>query len=93
MEERKLTSLVFGNVVLESQMLGVTPRVYAEDIHSYSFHPDPQVSLPIPLDDLKGQLEHDHAEALADKVLDSVCLELDANYPGGFEPAKQELST
>lgn len=71
----------------------VTPLLGAPDPHPYPFRPDPQISLSIPLDDLKGQLEHDHAEALADKVLDSVRLELGANYPGGFERAKQELST
>ena len=84
MEEKNLSSLVFGNVVLESQVLGTTPRIYAADMRSY-------VTLSAPLNDLRGQLQPDHAEAIAKKIFDSVAEELNENYPGGCERAEEEL--
>ncbi|CAB0487808.1 hypothetical protein FRC0316_00036 [Corynebacterium diphtheriae] len=91
MKEKKLSSLVFGNVILESQILGTTIRIYADDMRSYSFRPSPYASLSVPLNELKGQLQPDHAEALAKKVFDSVAEELNKNYPGGCERAEKEL--
>lgn len=93
MEERKLSSLFFGNVVLESGLMGTPVRIYSEDMRSYSFRPDSQTTLSVPLDELKGQLTRDHAEALARRVFDSVSEELDANYPGGYKRAVEELTT
>ena len=91
MEEKNLSSLVFGNVVLESQFLGTTPRIYAADMRSYSLRPSPYVTLSAPLNDLRGQLQPDHAEALAKKIFDSVADELNENYPGGCKHAEEEL--
>lgn len=92
MEERKLSSLIFGNVALESGLMGTPVRIYSEDMRSYSFRSDSQATLSVPLDELKGQLTHDHAEKLARKVFDSVSEELDANYPGGYKRAAEELT-
>ncbi|MGP5496716.1 hypothetical protein [Corynebacterium flavescens] len=91
MEERKLSSLFFGNVVLESHFLGTSPRVYSPDMRSYSFRPSPDVILSVPLDELKGTLTPEHAGALAKQVFHSVAGELDGNYPGGCEHAEEEL--
>ncbi|MDR7355500.1 hypothetical protein J2S37_002038 [Corynebacterium felinum] len=60
-------------------------------MRSYSFRPSPYVSLSVPLNELKGQLQPDHAEALAKRVFDSVSEELNENYPGGCERAEKEL--
>ena len=91
MEEKNLSSLVFGNVVLESQFLGTTPRIYAADMRSYSLRPSPYATLSAPLNDLRGQLQPDHAEAIAKKIFNSVAEELNENYPGGCERAEEEL--
>ena len=92
MEERKLSSLIFGKVVLESGLMGTPVRIYSEDMRSYSFRSDSQATLSVPIDELKGQLTRDHAEKLARKVFDSVSEELDANYPGGYKRAAEELT-
>ncbi len=47
--------------------------------------------LSVPLNDLRGQLQPDHAEAIAKKIFDSVAEELNENYPGGCERAEEEL--
>ena len=56
MESKKLTSLVFGNVVLESHMTKTTIVVYSEDMRSWYFRPSPYTELKVPLDELQGQL-------------------------------------
>ena len=91
MEERKLTSLFFGNVVLESHILGTAIRVYAPDMRSYSERLKPDISLSVPLDEVRGKLESDHAEALSKKILGYVAEELDRSYPGGCSRAEEEL--
>ena len=45
MESKKLTSLVFGNVVLESHMTKTTIVVYSEDMRSWYFRPSPYTEL------------------------------------------------
>lgn len=91
MEEKKLSSLVFGNVVLESQLLGTPPRIYASDMRSYYSHPSLYANLAAPLNELRGELQPDHAEALAKEVFSSVAEELDENYPVGCQRAEEEL--
>ncbi len=91
MEEKKLSSLFFGNVVLESYILGTEIRIYAPDMRSYSVRPSPYVTLSAPLNELKGKLKPDHADALVRKIFDSVAEELNENYPGGRERAEEEL--
>lgn len=91
MEEKKLSSLFFGNVVLESHILGTEIRIYAPDMRSYSVRPSPYITLSVPLNELKGKLNLDHADALAKKVFDSVAEELNENYPGGRAHAEKEL--
>jgi hypothetical protein len=93
MEERKLSSLFFGNVVLESHILGTEIRIYSPDMRSYVVRPSPYVSLSVSLDELKGKLKPGHAEAIAKKIFDSVTDELNENYPGGRRRAEEELKT
>lgn len=85
MEEKNLSSLVFGNVVLESQFLGTTPRIYAADMRSYSLRPSPYATLSAPLNDLRRQLQPDHAEAIAKKIFDSVAEELNEKMPAWID--------
>lgn len=72
--------------------MGTPVRIYSEDMRSYSFRSDSQATLSVPLDELKGQITRDHAEALARKIFDSMSEELDANYPGGYKRAAEELT-
>ncbi|GAB6951878.1 hypothetical protein JCM12107_08590 [Corynebacterium simulans] len=51
MEEKRLSSLFFGNVVLESQVLGTFPKIYADDMHSYWMRPSRDGMLSVPLDE------------------------------------------
>ena len=51
MEEKKLTSLVFGNVVMESALMGAFVRIYSRDMRSYSMNTDRNITLKAPLDD------------------------------------------
>ena len=90
MKEKRLSSLFFGNVVLESHILGTEIRVYAPDMRSYSVC-SPYSTLSAPLNELQGKLKTDHADALAKKVFDSVAEELNENYPGGRKRAEEEL--
>lgn len=91
MEEKRLSSLFFGNVVLESQVLGTFPKIYADDMHSYWMRPSRDGMLSVPLDDL-GSISSDKAEKLSNKILESVSAELNANYPGGKSQAVKELT-
>ncbi|MCG7261823.1 hypothetical protein MHJ96_10995 [Corynebacterium aurimucosum] len=91
MESRKLTSLVFGNVVLESHMTKTTIVVYSEDMRSWYFRPSPYTELKVPLDELQGQLSRERAELISERIFDNVKLELEESYPGGVDRAQKEL--
>ena len=91
MESKKLTSLVFGNVVLESHMTKTTIVVYSEDMRSWYFRPSPYTELKVPLDELQGQLSRERAELISERIFDSVKLELEESYPGGVDRAQKEL--
>lgn len=91
MESKKLTSLVFGNVVLESHMTKTTISVYSEDMRSWYFRPSPYTELKVPLDELQGQLSRERAELISERIFDSVKLELEESYPGGVDRAQKEL--
>lgn len=67
------------------------PRIYAPDMRSYYSHPSPYANLAVPLNELSGELQPDHAEALAKKVFHSVAEELEENYPVGCQRAEEEL--
>ena len=90
MESRKLTSLVFGNVVLESHMTKTTIVVYSEDMRSWYFRPSPYTELKVPLDELQGQLSRARAELISERIFDSVKLALEESYPGGVDRAQKE---
>ena len=60
-------------------------------MRSYYSHPSPYANLAAPLNKLRGELQHDQAEALAKKVFHSVAEELEENYPGGCQRAEEEL--
>lgn len=92
MEERRLTTLFFGNVVLESQISGTFPKVYAADMRSYWIRPSRDGAIAVPLDDLRGQITADRAKALSEKIFESVALELEESYAGGKSQAVQELT-
>ena len=85
MEAKSLTSLVFGNVVLESHMTKTVIIVYAEDMRSWYFRPSPYTELKVPLDELRGQLSRERADLISERIFDSVTLELEESYPGGVE--------
>ena len=91
MESKKLTSLVFGNVVLESHMTKTTIVVYSEDMRSWYFRPSPYTELKVPLDELQGQLSRARAELISERIFDDVKLELEEGYPGGVDRAQKEL--
>lgn len=91
MESKTLTSLVFGNVVLESQMTKTIIVVYADDMRSWYFRPSPYTELKVPLDELRGQLSRERAELISERIFDSVKLELEENYPGGVVRAQEQL--
>ena len=92
MEERRLTTLFFGNVVLESQISGTFPKMYAADMRSYWMRPSRDGAIAVPLDDLRGKITADRAKALSEKIFESVALELEKNYAGGKSQAVQELT-
>lgn len=91
MESKTLTSLVFGNVVLESQMTKTIIVVYADDMRSWYFRPSPYTELKVPLDELRGKLSRERAELISERIFDSVKLELEENYPGGVDRAQEQL--
>ena len=91
MESKTLTSLVFGNVVLESHMTKTIIVVYADDMRSWYFRPSPYTELKVPLDELRGKLSRERAELISERIFDSVKLELEENYPGGVDRAQEQL--
>lgn len=91
MESKTLTSLVFGNVVLESQMTKTIIVVYADDMRSWYFRPSPYTELKVPLDELRGKLSRERAELISERIFDSVKLELEESYPGGVDRAQRQL--
>lgn len=78
MEEKKLTSLIFGNVVIESSFMGGSLRVYSPDMRSYSELTHHGITLKSPLDEL---CEH---------IFRDVESELEKHYPGGVARARRE---
>ena len=91
MKSKTLTSLVFGNVVLESQMTKTIIVVYADDMRSWYFRPSPYTELKVPLDELRGQLSRQRAELIAERIFDGVKVELEESYPGGVVRAQEQL--
>lgn len=91
MESKTLTSLVFGNVVLESHMTKTIIVVYSQDMRSWYFRPSPYTELKVPLDELRGKLSRERAELISERIFDSVKLELEENYPGGVDRAQEQL--
>ncbi|MCG7230537.1 hypothetical protein [Corynebacterium minutissimum] len=91
MESKTLTSLVFGNVVLESQMTKTIIVVYADDMRSWYFRPSPYTELKVPLDELRGQLSRERAELISERIFNDVKFELEESYPGGVDRAQRQL--
>ena len=91
MESKTLTSLVFGNVVLESQMTKTIIVVYSDDMRSWYFRPSPYTELKVPLDELRGQLSRERAELISERIFDNVKIELEESYPGGVDRAQKKL--
>lgn len=93
MIEKKLTTLIFGNVVLESSMTGCDIRVYSDDYRSYYMHTKRQVVLKAPLDELKSTATPSQKKAVAKHVFDEVEAELEETYPGGVDAASEAFNT
>ncbi|WP_313547761.1 hypothetical protein [Corynebacterium sp.] len=91
MIERNLPALIFGNVVIESSILGGELRVYGEDWRSYSTVEGRAVQLKYPLDDMRSKMDEKTAQHFSEHLLQYVEDEVEARYPGGIERAKQEL--
>lgn len=91
MIEKKLTTLIFGNVVLESTLTACYVRVYSDDKRSFSMSTNPPVELKVPLDELKKNASREQKEAIATHIFDETRHLLDADYPGGADAAAQEL--
>lgn len=88
----KLTTLIFGNVVVESQLLAAQVRIYGKDMRSYYMRPNPYVDISVPLDTLREKIDFGQAEAMAERTFDSVKAQLDEAYPGGSKQAQYELA-
>ncbi|QPK84060.1 hypothetical protein G7Y29_04585 [Corynebacterium qintianiae] len=91
MIEKKLTTLIFGNLVLESTLTACYVRVYADDKRSFSMSANPPVELKVPLDELKKNASREQKEAIASRIFDETRHLLDADYPGGSDAASREL--
>lgn len=91
MIERKLPALIFGNVVIESSLLGGELRVYGEDWCSYSTGGGRAVQLKYPLDEMRSKVDTETAQQFSEHLLQHVEDELEATYKGGVERAKWEL--
>ncbi|AHI20650.1 hypothetical protein [Corynebacterium casei] len=91
MIERKLPALIFGNVVIESSLLGGELRVYGEDWCSYSTGGGRAVQLKYPLDEMRSKVDAETAQQFSEQLLQHVEDGLEATYTGGVERAKWEL--
>lgn len=92
MIERTLTTLIFGNVVLESSLTGCSLRVYSEDMRSFSMSSRPSVELKAPLDEIRKNISDEERETLAVAIFAKVESELDKSYPGGMQAASEDLA-
>lgn len=91
MEEKKLTSLIFGNVVIESSLMGGSLRVYSPDMRSYSELTHHGITLKAPLDELRGDVPPENLDELCERIFRDVESELEKHYPGGVARARREL--
>ncbi|GAB3948584.1 hypothetical protein [Corynebacterium tapiri] len=91
MIEKQLTTLIFGNLVLESTLTACYVRVYADDKRSFSMSTNPPVEIKVPLDELKKNASREQKEAIASHVFDEARQFLDTDYPGGADAAAKEL--
>ena len=91
MEERTLTTLIFGNVVIESNLRGAELRIYSEDWRGYQRRTDCGMTFRAPLDDIRGTVPQRDVAELAERFFELAAAELEAHYPGGVERAQKEL--
>ena len=92
MEERTLTTLIFGNVVIESNLRGAELRIYSEDWRAYQLRTDLGVTFRAPLDDIRGTVPQRDVAELAERFFELAAAELEAHYPGGVERTQKELA-
>ena len=83
MEKRTLTTLIFGNVVIESNLRGAELRIYSEDWRAYQLRTDLGVTFRAPLDDIRGTVPQRDVAELAERFFELAAAELEAHYPGG----------
>ena len=92
MKERTLSTLIFGNVVIESNLRGAELRIYSEDWRAYQLRTDLGVTFRAPLDDIRGTVPQRDVAELAERFFELAAAELEAHYPGGVERAQKELA-
>ena len=92
MQERTLTTLIFGNVVIESNLRGAELRIYSEDWRGYQRRTDCGMTFRAPLDDIRGTVPERDLVALTEKFFEPAAAEFEAHYPGGVERAQKELA-
>lgn len=92
MEARVLTSVFFGDVVVESNLLGSQTRIYSDDWRWYHTTFNSDITTTVPLDDLRGTLSEERAQMVAKHLLKPASLDLDEHYPGGYGAASTELA-
>ena len=92
MEERTLTTLIFGGVVIESNLRGAELRIYSEDWRGYQTQTDLGVTFRAPLDAIRGTVPQRDVAELAERFFEPAAAELEARYPGGVERAQKELA-
>ena len=83
MKERTLSTLIFGNVVIESNLRGAELRIYSEDWRAYQLRTDLGVTFRAPLDDIRGTVPQRDVAELAERFFELAAAELEARYPGG----------
>ena len=83
MKERTLSTLIFGNVVIESNLRGAELRIYSEDWRAYQLRTDLGVTFRAPLDDIRGTVPQRDVAELAERFFELAAAELEAHYPGG----------
>ena len=92
MKERTLSTLIFGNVVIESNLRGAELRIYSEDWRAYQLRTDLGVTFRAPLDDIRGTVPQRDVAELAERFFELAAAELEAHYPGGVERTQKELA-
>lgn len=91
MIQKNMPTLIFGNVVLQSHLMGTDVLIFSEDMRSYWTHADPPVSLNVPLHELPNSYPEGKLEKMVQALFEKVKSQLDESYSGGYERACADL--